>query len=120
MIKSYRDLNVWKDAMNLVEVTYKLSSNFPNEERFGLTNQIRRCAVSIPSNIAEGAMRQYLKEYIHFLYIALGSLGELDTQLTIAYRLIYFSEEEFNLLQNHIITVRKQVISLIKALKNKL
>lgn len=79
MILTYRDLDVWKNAMNLAENVYAVTKDFPLEERYGLTSQIRRCAVSIPSNIAEGFMRKNTKEYVQFLHIALGSLGELDT-----------------------------------------
>lgn len=70
MILSYSDLNVWQNSMNLVEDVYKITVNFPKEEKYGLISQIRRCAVSIPSNIAEGFMRKSTKEYIHFLHIA--------------------------------------------------
>ncbi|MCK0125010.1 four helix bundle protein [Gelidibacter sp. F2691] len=85
----HKDLDVWKKSMDLVEVVYRLSSQFPSDERFGLTSQMRRAAVSLPSNIAEGAGRKSDKELIQFLHIALGSLGELDTQYLIAVRLKY-------------------------------
>lgn len=78
------DLEVWKDAMRLTREIYRASSAFPDSERFGLTAQIRRCAVSVPSNIAEGAGRGGRKDYAHHLRIARGSLMELDTQLWIA------------------------------------
>ena len=94
MILSYRDLDVWQNAMSLVEAVYKATADFPAEEKYGLSSQIRRCAVSIPSNIAEGFMRKSTKEYIQFLYISLGSLGELDTQLEISNRLKYMSNQE--------------------------
>ena len=77
-------LDVWKDSMRLARDIYRLSASFPDSERFGLTVQIRRCAVSVPSNIAEGAGRGGRKEYAHHLRIARGSLMELDTQLWIA------------------------------------
>jgi four helix bundle protein len=69
MLLSYRDLNVWQNAMNLVEDVYKITANFPKEEKYGLISQIRRCSVSIPSNISEGFMRKSTKEYIQFIYI---------------------------------------------------
>jgi len=82
-------LDVWQEAMSLVEMIYAYSSRFPDAERFGLTAQIRRAAISIPSNIAEGAARRSSPEYQRFLSIARGSLSELDTQLHIATRLGY-------------------------------
>jgi four helix bundle protein len=84
---NHKDLEVWKKSMDLVEDVYALSKFFPNDEKFGLTNQIRRASVSVPSNISEGAARKSDKEFIQFLYIALGSLSELETQYLIAVRL---------------------------------
>src|SRR5208337_5175176 len=83
-ITTHKDLDVWKEAMNLAKQAYFITSNFPKEEIYGLTSQIRRAAVSIPSNIAEGAARNSHKEFIQFLYIALGSVAELETQLLLA------------------------------------
>ena len=85
----HKDLEAWKQAMRLVEEVYKISSNFPKQEMYGLTSQVRRAAVSIPSNISEGAARNGKKEYSNFLGISLGSLAELETQLIIASRLGY-------------------------------
>jgi four helix bundle protein len=76
----HKDLDLWKKSMNLVVLIYDITSKFPSDERFGLTSQMRRAAVSIPSNIAEGAARKGDKEFIQFLMIALGSLSELETQ----------------------------------------
>jgi len=84
-------LEVWKKSMDLVSNIYKITEPFPNKELYGLTNQIRRAAVSVPSNIAEGAARSSKKEFIQFLYIALGSLSELETQIIIANRLEYLN-----------------------------
>ena len=117
MILTYRDLDVWKNAMNLAENVYAATKDFPLEERYGLTSQIRRCAVSIPSNIAEGFMRKNTKEYVQFLHIALGSLGELDTQVELSMR-IGFIKEEQNLNEN-ITIIRKQLYGLLKVLKEK-
>ena len=83
-IRTHKDLDVWKESILLVKDIYEISSNFPKEEIYGLTLQIRRNATSIPSNIAEGAARNTKKEFLKFLYIALGSLSELETQLIIA------------------------------------
>lgn len=91
---NHKDLDVWKKSMDLVEVIYALSKLFPDDEKFGLTNQIRRASVSVPSNISEGAARKSDKEFIQFLYIALGSLSELETQYLIAVRLKYIIENK--------------------------
>ena len=115
-MKTHKDLIVWNKSMDLVITTYKLTSNFPSEEKFGLTSQMRRASVSIPSNIAEGAARNSTKEYIRFLYIALGSLSELETQFLITIRLNYLSD----FLDDKIIEIRKMLLSLIKKLKHNL
>ena len=83
-IRSYRDLLVWQKAIELVKDVYVLTREFPDSEKFGLTNQLRRAVVSVPSNIAEGQARQHTKEFKQLLYVARGSLAEVDTQLTIA------------------------------------
>ena len=95
-IQSYKELEVWKKSMDLVEICYKITNDFPKEELYGLTNQIRRAAVSIPSNIAEGQSRWSTKEFLRFLSIAKGSLSELETQLIVAQRLNYISEDILN------------------------
>lgn len=92
-VNSYRDLTVWGKAMGMVEACYHLTGNFPRNEEFGLKSQIRRAAVSIPSNIAEGSMRQSPREYCRFLSIALGSTAELETQLELALRLGLLQED---------------------------
>ena len=98
---NHKELDVWKKSMDLVESIYKISNSFPDLEKFGLTSQIRRAAISIPSNIAEGAGRKSDKEFIQFLHIALGSLTELDTQYLIAVRLKYIkNNKELELLIN--------------------
>jgi four helix bundle protein len=84
---SYRELLVWQKAMDLVEVAYRLAKHFPASERFGLTSQMQRAAVSVPANIAEGRGRKHLAEYVHHLSIANGSLKELETLILIAERL---------------------------------
>jgi four helix bundle protein len=87
-------LNVWKQAMALVKRVYEITSRFPDSEIYGLTNQVRRAAVSIPSNIAEGAARSGDREFLKFLFIARGSLSELETQVLIAKELEYLKENE--------------------------
>ena len=85
--KSYRDLLVWQKGMNIVEEIYRITADFPTNEEYGLKSQMRRAAISAPSNIAEGQGRGHVKEFIQFLHIAMGSLSELETQLEIASRL---------------------------------
>jgi four helix bundle protein len=93
-IKNYQDLLAWQKAMDLVEVGYRLSRQFPKEEAFALTAQLHRALVSIPSNIAEGEGRNSPAEFSHFLSIAHGSLREAETQLLIAQRLNYLSDSD--------------------------
>ena len=118
-MKTHKDLDVWKKSIDFVTVVYKLTKGFPIEEKYGLTNQIRRSAVSIPSNIAEGAARNYDKEFIQFLYIALGSAAEIETQLIIACNLEFISKEELEQLVLQQETIAKLILGLIKYLKNK-
>ena len=92
--RNHKELDVWKKSMDLVELIYKITQTFPNEEKFGITSQMRRAVVSIPSNIAEGAGRGGDKECVHFLNIALGSLYEVDTQYEIAVRVHYTQYQE--------------------------
>ncbi|WP_323927964.1 four helix bundle protein [Aeromonas veronii] len=93
MIATHKQLDTWQQAMLLVKMVYDNTASFPREEMFGLTSQMRRAAVSIPSNIAEGAGRTGNKEFAHFLDIARGSLSELDTQIEIAMMLGYVSQD---------------------------
>src|SRR5271154_6205002 len=94
MAKSYRDLEVWRLGLDLVEIIYRSTAEFPKSEIFGLAAQMRRAAVSIPSNIAEGQARTSSKEFLHFLSYALGSLAELETQIELAGRFRYLEAEE--------------------------
>lgn len=116
---THKDLEVWKKAIAFVTDLYHKTSNFPKEEIYGLVSQLRS-AVSIPSNIAEGAARQSNKEYIHFLYVALGSLMELDTQLIIAKNLNFLSNESLNDLQSKTNEIRKMPNGFIQYRKSKL
>ncbi len=93
-VQSYKDLIVWQKALNLVEMVYQVTRVFPKEELYGLTNQLRRAAVSIPSNIAEGHARSSTRDFHRFLSIARGSLAEVETQLLIAQRLGYLSDDQ--------------------------
>jgi four helix bundle protein len=117
-LKSYKDLEVWKVAMDLVTEVYQLTHSFPSYELYGLSSQMRRCAVSIPSNIAEGAGRRNTKEFIQFLYVSNGSLSELETQIEIAFRLNYM--KDIDILIDRIKHIRIMLLNLIQALKKKL
>ncbi|WP_416207896.1 four helix bundle protein [Chryseobacterium sp. YIM B08800] len=117
---THKDLEVWQKAIALVTDIYNQTASFPKEEMYGLVSQLRRSAVSIPSNIAEGAARQSNKEYIQFLYVALGSLMELDTQLIIAKNINFISEESLIELQLKMEEIGKMLNGLIKYRKTKL
>ncbi len=116
-IKSFRDLFIWQKSMNLVTVIYEVSSKFPSQEMYGLTSQIRRCAISIPSNIAEGYGRNSTGDYKRFLQIAVGSLFEFQTQIEIAFNLHYLSKEVFDDLLRMCNDLDKMLYSLIQKLK---
>ena len=111
----HKDLDVWKKSMDLVVLIYDLTSKFPSDERFGLTSQMRRAAVSIPSNIAEGAARKSNKEFLQFLSIALGSLSELETQYILSKRLHFITDHEG--LEHMLIDVKKLVLGFRNYLK---
>ncbi len=96
VIKTHRDLNVWKEAMDLAAAIYLLTRSFPKEELYGLVSQMRRAAVSVPSNIAEGAARDSPREFIQFLYISLSSLAELETQFLLSKRLGFVENSEMD------------------------
>ena len=115
----YKELRVWQESMALVEGVYKLVRLLPKEENYALSDQMRRAAVSIPSNIAEGQNRNTSKEFIQFLYIALGSASELETQVLICYRLGYV-DKVANDLEKRITIVRKKLNALIKSIKQKI
>lgn len=117
-IRSHCKLEVWKQAMDLTRMIYTATRDFPSEERFGLTSQLRRCAVSIPSNIAEGAGRGTRKEFIHFLHIARGSLCEIETQITLSKDLGFLKNSED--LESKCNLVFKLICGLITSLNKKL
>jgi four helix bundle protein len=115
-IKSFKDLEIWKRGINLVEDVYAATKSFPKEETYGLTNQSRRSAVSIPSNISEGFARYHNKEYRRFLYVSLGSGAELTTQLIIASRLKYIDKDKADRLVDEVDQISKMTMGLIKKL----
>jgi len=120
-INSFRDLNVWKSGIVLVKNIYQLTRSFPKDELYGPTSQIRRAAVSIPSNIAEGHSRGFTKEYLHHLAIALGSLAEVETQLVLA-RELNMAPGQFELIEHELQAcdeLGRQIRNLIKSLRTK-
>jgi four helix bundle protein len=114
---SFRDLEVWQESMTLVEEIYTLSKRFPSEERFGLTSQLRRSAVSIPSNIGEGARRKRRKAFLNHLDIALGSQGEVDVQLELATRLAFCTKTDRGVIQQRIDRIGRMLNGLIESLQ---
>ena len=119
-LNSFRDLRVWQLSMELVEIIYRLTRNFPKHEIYGLTSQIQRAAVSVPSNIAEGHTREHTKEFLHHLSIAQASLAELDTQLEIAARLNYVETSELGPVRERVASLGKQKYALRNALLKKI
>jgi four helix bundle protein len=117
MIKSYKDLDVWKKSIELVKRIYSVTQDFPKEETFCLTNQIRRSAISISSNIAEGKSRQHVNEYIQFLYIGLGSCAELESQITIAKQLVYLNSVAEKEIMGELDYIGRMFTNLIKSLR---
>lgn len=109
IIQTYKDLIVWQKSMDLVVAVYELTEQFPKSEMYGLTSQMRRCTVSIPSNIAEGRRRGSRKDYRHFLIIAYGSGAELETQIEIAKRLPFGTNLNYNKLDSLLIEVMKML-----------
>lgn len=111
----YKELTVWCRAVEVVTRVYELTADFPESEKFGLMNQMRRAAVSIPSNIAEGSARHHGKDFIHFLRISDGSAAELETQLIISHKLEFC--KDIKSLQGELLEVRRMLAGLIKSLR---
>lgn len=118
-MESFRELLVWQKSMDLAQEIYSIVKFFPNEEIYSLTSQVRRCVVSIPSNIAEGYGRQSLLEYIRFLRISRGSLNELQTQLELAFRFNYINENNLQNLMDKTNEIGRMLNSLISKLEAK-
>lgn len=116
MLKNYKELKVWQKAYRLCLEIYRVTRNFPKEEIYGLTSQIRRAAVSVPSNIAEGYGRQTTREYIQSLYIAYGSNCELETQILLSGDLSYIDAQNFGGLQREVGDIERMLKKLIKSL----
>jgi len=119
-LKSYQGLEVWKKSINLAEQVYRASAQFPPEEKYGLTGQIRRAAVSIPANIAEGAERNGTREFLQFLGIASGSLAEVETFLILAQKLGMMSSEQSALIQEQAAEVGRMLNGLKRSLRSKI
>ena len=115
-ITNFRDLDVWQKGIDIVKDTYRTTRGFPRQEVFGLSSQMRRSAVSIPSNIAEGFNRFHNKEYAHFLYVALGSCAELETQIEIASELAHMSAETKSSLLEKLDHEMRMLRNLVKKL----
>ena len=119
MLKSFKELKVWQKSYQLCLDLYEITKNFPSEEKYGLSSQIRRAAISIPSNIAEGYGRKTIPDYVRCLYIAYGSTCELETQLLLSTDLKYLIEDNENILLDKIKEVERMLMALIKSLENK-
>lgn len=113
MVKPHKNLDAWTAAVELVTIIYQQTESFPSS-RFGITDQIRRAALSVPSNIAEGAGRQTRKEFINFLHMAQGSLSELDTQIEVAKRLGYLKDDDWSRLDQQMNRIDKMLSGLIR------
>jgi four helix bundle protein len=113
---THKDLEVWNKSIDFVTEIYKITKDFPKEELYGITSQIRRASISISSNISEGAARGSTKEFTHFLCIAIGSIAETETQLIISKNLGYISDDAYNLLNSSLTDIRKMTLGLKKSL----
>lgn len=115
-IKNFKDLKIWQKGMDLAKVVYQITESFPAKEIYGIVSQMRRSVVSVPSNIAEGFMRRHNKEYKQFLYIALGSLAELETQIMLSEQLGFLKGELSKDIQVNISEINRMITGLIKCL----
>ena len=119
-METHKDLRVWQQSIEMVTSIYLMTKAFPKDELFGLVSQMRRAAVSVPSNIAEGYARGTDREKLHFLRISSGSMSEIETQLMLSLNLGYISQESFDELSENVTSVWKQLNALISSLKKKL
>ena len=118
-IRSYRDLEVWQKAMDLVVECYRVAERFPKTETYGLTSQLQRAAVSIPANIAEGHGRSHTREYLHHISIAYGSLMEVETHLQIASRLSYLDNSSLQILLDKSAEIGRMLNGLMRKLSDR-
>ncbi len=119
-METHKDLRVWQQSIDMVTSIYMVTKSFPKEELFGLVSQIRRAAVSVPSNIAEGYARGTDREKLHFLRISSGSMSEVETQLLLSLKLGYIGQESYDVLSEAVASVWKQLNALISSVKKKL
>ncbi len=117
LVHNYEKLTVWQKSMDLVELVYIMTKSFPKEEIYGITSQMKRCAISVPSNIAEGSRRRSQKDFRNFLLISMGSASELETQLKIAKRLKFGILTEYSAVESLLIEVLKMLNKLIQTIK---
>jgi len=117
--RSHRDLKVWRISLDLTETLYHVTASWPKEEQYGLVSQIRRAAVSVPANIAEGAGRRTSGEFVHFIGIARGSLAELETLLIIARRLDYIDESVHRALFDDLLELGRMATGLLRSLQDR-
>lgn len=115
---NFRELKIWQRSMNLTETVYKIAADFPKEERFGITSQFKRCSVSIPSNISEGAGRGTNKQFKYFLEISMGSCNELQTQLELSKRFDYLTNELADEIIDEAFQVYKMTLAFYNSLSN--
>ena len=118
-MKTHKDLDVWNLSVEFTTDIYRTTKSFPRSELYGLVAQLRRAAVSIASNIAEGAARQSTREFIQFLYHALGSASEVETQLAVSRNLEYINDEEYNFLGSKQLQLSRMISGMIRSLKRK-
>lgn len=116
---NYRELKIWQNSISLTKLIYEETNNFPDSQKFGLISQLQRASVSVSSNIAEGSSRESQKEFNYFLSLAIGSLFELDTQITIAFEIGYLSKEKYKVLTNLISELIRMSIGFQKSIQSK-
>ena len=116
---NYRELKIWQRSMDFVVRVYEISTNFPKEEKYGLTSQLRRCTVSVPSNISEGAGRGTNGQFKRFLEYSMGSINEVQTQIELSYRVKYISKEEYESLIDEALQIYKMILAFYNTLGDK-
>lgn len=117
--RSHRDLKVWQISLDLTETLYRLTSDWPRHEQYGLISQVRRAAVSVPANIAEGAGRRTSGEFMQFVGVARGSLAELETLLIVAHRLDYVDEPTYRAVFNDLLELGRMTTGLLRSLEER-